>query len=374
MIESTYSNDDIILDTQSGSPKDSPESNRSSVKNGKQDVDFDLPLELSPAAKTEDAKLSADRLRECDCGGGGNSRREGCCLKQGAGETVSSRSSRSSSHPRSHVSLSSYDSNDLLCETPTMPLSPEEKRDDSSSTDNLFNNSLKRYADNDSDDECAHQIGEDEREDEIERDSPLRTKSESEVTIENIVVDSPSSKSSSVVSAMALTSPPSKDKQEEGSPVDSEPAFSFPDYPPLGEYSFGEFEEDTGYPSDPLPELPSLELVTPVNERTSSILATSSNTSIMDTVKRKVQDFRTPANYCEGDLQTDNDITPTPDFKSMRTPHLKGQCARYGVKAMAKKKMIAKLHEIYEHTHPLVGKLRAIFILRVKSLSYNVLL
>lgn len=34
---------------------------------------------------------------------------------------------------------------------------------------------------------------------------------------------------------------------------------------------------------------------------------------------------------------------------------LQGECARFGVRALPKRKMIAKLEEIYDYTHPLVG-------------------
>ena len=32
------------------------------------------------------------------------------------------------------------------------------------------------------------------------------------------------------------------------------------------------------------------------------------------------------------------------------------ECSKFGVRPLPKKKMIAKLHEIYEYTHPLVGE------------------
>lgn len=73
-------------------------------------------------------------------------------------------------------------------------------------------------------------------------------------------------------------------------------------------------------------------------------------------------------------LESDTDITPMPDYRSMATPHLKvtrhkaptktthcvsltpqSECARFGVRALPKRKMIAKLEEIYDYTHPLVG-------------------
>ena len=90
--------------------------------------------------------------------------------------------------------------------------------------------------------------------------------------------------------------------------------------------------------------------VTPVTNRTVTMVPESN-----DTVKRKPQCFNTPAS-CGVELQTDDNIIPMPDFKSMRTPCLKGEYARFGVKPLPKKKMIAKLSEIYEHTHPFVGK------------------
>ena len=79
-------------------------------------------------------------------------------------------------------------------------------------------------------------------------------------------------------------------------------------------------------------------------------------------------------------LESDTDITPMPDYRSMATPHLKvtrlgpqvmmsycvssslqGECARFGVRALPKRKMIAKLEEIYDYTHPLVGEGMSLF-------------
>ena len=69
--------------------------------------------------------------------------------------------------------------------------------------------------------------------------------------------------------------------------------------------------------------------------------------------------FVTPASVSSGGgakLLSDSKITPTPKYHQMHTPQLKDHCARYGVKALPKRKMIAKLQEIYSYTHPLVGK------------------
>lgn len=55
-------------------------------------------------------------------------------------------------------------------------------------------------------------------------------------------------------------------------------------------------------------------------------------------------------------IESDDNITPMPSYHDMVTPALKAQCGRFGVKPLAKRKMIAKLQEIYEYTHPLVGK------------------
>ena len=55
-------------------------------------------------------------------------------------------------------------------------------------------------------------------------------------------------------------------------------------------------------------------------------------------------------------LESDDNITPMPDYTTMQTPLLKKRCSRFGVKPLAKKKMIAKLEEIYDYTHPMVGK------------------
>jgi hypothetical protein len=45
-----------------------------------------------------------------------------------------------------------------------------------------------------------------------------------------------------------------------------------------------------------------------------------------------------------------------PDYSNMGTPHLKGECSKFGVRALPKKKMIAKLTEIYDYTHPLTDE------------------
>lgn len=54
-------------------------------------------------------------------------------------------------------------------------------------------------------------------------------------------------------------------------------------------------------------------------------------------------------------LESDTDLTPMPNYTNMDTPHLKGECSRFGVRPLPKKKMIAKLTEIYDYTHPLTG-------------------
>jgi hypothetical protein len=66
--------------------------------------------------------------------------------------------------------------------------------------------------------------------------------------------------------------------------------------------------------------------------------------------------FVTPAAGGGAMLLSDNNITPTPKYHQMCTPQLKSQCTRFGVKVLPKRKMIAKLQEIYSYTHPLVGK------------------
>lgn len=35
---------------------------------------------------------------------------------------------------------------------------------------------------------------------------------------------------------------------------------------------------------------------------------------------------------------------------------VKDECSRFGVRALPKKKMVAKLTEIYDYTHPIIGK------------------
>ena len=328
---------------------------------------------------------------------------------EGAGESVRHSLSSDWSQRSSHISLSSVDSNEVvICKPPTTLLSPggaERGGEDSSSSSDLFHPSPDHYADS----EC---IGEGER----EGGTVEGGEEESERIVESIIVESSSSsRASSVALITSLHSPRLIEKQEKASrdnrlpgtststvsipeftipdivipeisipdivipeisvpdvsisnisvpdvttpdvsvPHVTTPDFSLPDYSPVNDYSFGAFDDDiVSYPSASLEQEPveptPLKLVTPVNNRTVTVVPES-----VDTVKRKSQSFKTPAS-CGVELQTDDDITPLPDFRGMRTPCLKGECARFGMKAMAKKKMIAKLSEIYEHTHPLVGK------------------
>ncbi|XP_066286111.1 uncharacterized protein [Branchiostoma lanceolatum] len=46
-------------------------------------------------------------------------------------------------------------------------------------------------------------------------------------------------------------------------------------------------------------------------------------------------------------------ITPMPDYPNMETPELKKQVGKYGVRALKKPQMVAKLTEIYQYTHQL---------------------
>ena len=343
-------NDNMMLEVDKR--PDSPKSRHTVVKDltDTQGVDRGLSTcELSRATKSGACEHFTDQLIQPDHVSGGSSpelERDCSCTKQDAGEIVSHRSSRESSHPNSHISISSFDSSEVvLCKTPTMFMSPHSRTEEESSSYDLFHTSF--------DEERVRQITEDERENETEAAAQL--KAGTTLVLERVVVHVESSDSrSSSVATTPLPSPPINEKPEDdGSPMTS---FSIPDYPPLDEYSFGAYDEDIPYSSAPL------ELVTPVNERTVTLIPGSVNA-----VKKKQQDLKTPA--CgQAELQTDDDITPMPDFKSMRTPSLKGECARFGVKALPKKKMIAKLHEIYEHTHPLVGKLLLI-TRRLESLS-----
>ena len=66
--------------------------------------------------------------------------------------------------------------------------------------------------------------------------------------------------------------------------------------------------------------------------------------------------YETPAGIGRLPIESDDNITPMPNYRDMFTPLLKAQCGRFGVKQLPKRKMIAKLQEIYEYTHPLVGK------------------
>ena len=311
-----------------------------------------------------------------------------------AGESVRHHSSSERSHQSSHISLSSVDSDEVvICKTPTALLSPGGERGGegedslSTTTSGLFRPpSLDHYYSR-SENGC---INEGEREGGAVESG--------ERTVESILVESSSSssRSSSVVPLASPHSPCLTEKQEKASPDDrlpgssasrvpkmiipdvsvsnisipdvetpdisvpnvTTPDFSLPDFTPIDDYSFGAFDDDiisTSFEQAPVePVEPvgpgSLKLVTPVTDRAVTMVPESN-----DTVKRKPQCFKTPAS-CGVELQTDDDITPMPDFKSMRTPCLKGECARFGVKPLPKKKMIAKLSEIYEHTHPLVGK------------------
>ena len=342
--------------------------------------------ELSPVRNVGDSDDLSDHLRRhCLTSNGSSPELErDCSLRvrrehEGHDEIIVRRRSSSEwSHPNSHISLSSVDSNEVvICKTPTTLLSPGERREkDFSSSSDLFLTSPSR-AEND-------HISEDEREDETGYGDAM--KEENERTVESIVVES-SNSSSRNSSVLSLASPKSSHKQEVNTSSDNSlpdvslpnvstpeisipkvsipdvsspnitvPDFSIADYSPINDYSFGAFDDDVvSYPSpsfeqEPVEPAP-LKLVTPVNNRTVTVVPES-----IDTMKRKPQCFKTPAN-CGVELQTDDDITPMPDFKSMRTPCLKGECARFGVKALSKKKMIAKLSEIYEYTHPLVGKL-----------------
>lgn len=72
--------------------------------------------------------------------------------------------------------------------------------------------------------------------------------------------------------------------------------------------------------------------------------------------QRKLGTFQTPLEMDQFHLQTDEDITPMPDYRSMVTPALKERCFKFGVKPLAKRKMISKLEEIYDYTHPLIGR------------------
>ena len=66
--------------------------------------------------------------------------------------------------------------------------------------------------------------------------------------------------------------------------------------------------------------------------------------------------YKTPVGIGRLQIESDDNITPLPNYHAMFTPLLKKQCGRFGVKPLPKRKMIAKLQEIYEYTHPLVGK------------------
>ncbi|XP_019855666.1 PREDICTED: uncharacterized protein LOC109584379 isoform X1 [Amphimedon queenslandica] len=64
----------------------------------------------------------------------------------------------------------------------------------------------------------------------------------------------------------------------------------------------------------------------------------------------------TPAGERRSVLQSDDNITPMPDYRAMATPHLKSACSKFGVRALPKKKMIQLLEQIYTYNHPLVDE------------------
>ena len=73
--------------------------------------------------------------------------------------------------------------------------------------------------------------------------------------------------------------------------------------------------------------------------------------------KQAATDSATPAATGQRPvLESDLEITPMPSYSDMNTPGLKGECSKYGVRALPKRKMIAKLREIYDYTHPLTGR------------------
>ena len=328
-------------------------------------MDFVSPsLEQSPVARRSGSGTeSTDRFDLHDLISAGSSwlaeRRDGDgSVRPDAMEITGRQSSRESSRPPSHISLSSYDSSELLCETPTLSLSPqgpERAEGGESSSCDLFSTSLSRCKPGSED---VHGRSGSETEVEVcDDDTDVRLEVETKENVGGVEIDSPgrhSGYSSSSVDIVASISPRLREEEERDSTKESSPAHSFTaDYSPFYDHSLRAYEEDVPYSPSPL-ELEPDQLVTPVNERSVAMVPVS-----VDTVKRKPREFKTPAD-CRVELQTDDDITPMPDFKTMRTPYLKGQCARFGVKGMAKKKMIAKLHEIYEYTHPLVGKLLSI--------------
>jgi len=53
-------------------------------------------------------------------------------------------------------------------------------------------------------------------------------------------------------------------------------------------------------------------------------------------------------------LQAPPPVTPLPDYNSMRTPSLKAELRKYGLKVVPRRKACQLLNHIYEQTHPLV--------------------
>lgn len=83
------------------------------------------------------------------------------------------------------------------------------------------------------------------------------------------------------------------------------------------------------------------------NEDLASHVTTPANQKLPSKHKNKTK---------HDEFESDTNITPMPSYRTMATPSLKEACSLVGVRVLPKKKMVAKLEEIYNYTHPLVDK------------------
>ncbi len=82
----------------------------------------------------------------------------------------------------------------------------------------------------------------------------------------------------------------------------------------------------------------------------------SSSTQTPATLGHNSQPSVTPASRGRWSIISDDNITPMPRYHAMATPNLKREANKFGLKGLPKRKMIAKLVEIYNYVHPLIGE------------------
>ncbi|XP_032219956.2 uncharacterized protein LOC5519269 [Nematostella vectensis] len=114
-------------------------------------------------------------------------------------------------------------------------------------------------------------------------------------------------------------------------------------------------------------ELPSKGTPSPGRETKVHSRATYSQQSLSQgsiTQRTVTQQVVTPGSVTQGAFTTpsatwraqssvgQSPITPMPHYSDMDTPQLKNKVKEYGVRAMPKKRMVKKLKEIYQYTHP----------------------